>query len=519
MFKKDPIPDIQRLEQLVASIRRGEIRLPKFQRPFVWDKDDMLDLWDSVYNGYPIGSVLLWHSSERLKSEREIYGFSVRESSAESYPTDYLLDGQQRLTTVCGALYWDGLDITSPWAIHFNLDEEKFTYPKTGNQINMFPLNKLLNTSDFIRQCMKFESLENGKKYYEAAERLLRSVKDYKIAVVKIGEVSLNEVAPIFERINSTGRKLTMVDLMRAATWKEGFDLTQAISDFSDFLIYKELFEIPEGSVLRGIAVAAGLGLNKGDIDKLRDLNGNELRQAFNSSREATVKALGFLREEMTINDFSLLPYGIQLTHISEFFRLAPNPTDRQVEILKEWFWVTSISKYFSGASTGQNSRDLLEIGSLAKGEVESISPLILVLDISALLFDEFNLRTSSSTTFCLLLRRALRDFSLEEMDEDLEVNLPSRKSRSDFFDFYKGTEIAGLNFGQLMKIHLDPRRIDVENFSLQGGFLNEEAVFNSNSGNEVESGLIRVEIISDYISRLVNRECRFNFPGKLEKL
>lgn len=71
MRARDPKPEILRLEEIVLGIRRGEIRLPSFQRPFVWTRSDMLDLLDSIYQGYPVGSILLWHSSERLKSERE----------------------------------------------------------------------------------------------------------------------------------------------------------------------------------------------------------------------------------------------------------------------------------------------------------------------------------------------------------------------------------------------------------------------------------------------------------------
>ena len=63
-------------------------------------------------------------------------------------------------------------------------------------------MNKLINTSDFILQCRKFENHPKNETYFKNAEKLLRSIKDYKIAVVKIGDMTINEVAPIFERIN-----------------------------------------------------------------------------------------------------------------------------------------------------------------------------------------------------------------------------------------------------------------------------------------------------------------------------
>jgi putative SOS response-associated peptidase YedK len=75
--------------------------------------------------------------------------------------------------------------------------------------------------------------------FISRAERLLNSIKDYKMAAVIIGDMRTSEVAPIFERINSRGRNLEMVDLMRAATWKEGedaFDLNTTIQSVREVL-------------------------------------------------------------------------------------------------------------------------------------------------------------------------------------------------------------------------------------------------------------------------------------------
>lgn len=143
MSQKEPKPEIYRLEELAILVKSGDIKLPRFQRPFVWRRSDMLKLLDSIYKGYPIGSLLLWNSSQRLKSERDIAGLKVGEEST-LYPTSYLLDGQQRLTTICGALYWDGTKLNDIWNIHFDLETEEFVHPKNVDNISLFPLNKLL---------------------------------------------------------------------------------------------------------------------------------------------------------------------------------------------------------------------------------------------------------------------------------------------------------------------------------------------------------------------------------------
>ncbi|MDT3395736.1 DUF262 domain-containing protein [Streptomyces sp. B1866] len=112
---QDPEPAVPRLEALASRVLSGDIVLPKFQRGFVWSRQQTLDLLDSVSRNYPIGSVLLWQSTERLASERTVAGLNV-EPQRHGYPVNYILDGQQRLASICGALYWrpDG-DPESSW--------------------------------------------------------------------------------------------------------------------------------------------------------------------------------------------------------------------------------------------------------------------------------------------------------------------------------------------------------------------------------------------------------------------
>lgn len=515
MKNRDPKPEIQRLEELVSSIRSGEIRLPKFQRPFVWSKGDMLDLLDSIYNGYPIGSILLWHSSERLKSERAIEGFEVSTSSVDSYPTNYLLDGQQRLTTLCGSLFWDGVDQSSMWRIFFDLETEKFTYHKGPVPVNLFPLNRLMRTSEFIKQCMKFEQSQNSKKYYEVAEKLLQSIKDYKIAVVKIGDISLDEVAPIFERINSTGRKLTMVDLMRAATWKDGFDLSNVIDRIISKVDEVGYGEISDTNILRSIAAAAGLGINKEDIDKLRECSALQLQNAADLAEVGTLQALDFLRHNAGMDDLSFLPYGLQLAHLAEFFRINSAPTSLVEQKLLQWFWATSAARYFAGASTGQNAKDLAAIRRFALGDTGALT-FSEKIDISQLLFDQFNLRNASSTTFALLLKssnvnsniygRPFDRTHIKEMDRHIFESLKSTYGSTNS----KNIEQTINPFKGLERPHeLQHASKDL----LHSHFLNEDCVKHLLQGEFDQVTRIRAKIVAATLKNLTGKIIEFELP------
>ena len=106
---KDPQPTIDRIDELARRILTGDILLPKFQREYVWERPQILMLLDSIAKGYPIGSILLWQTRQELHSERQIADLDV-DLPRPDYPVNYLLDGQQRLSTICGAMFWKGGD-------------------------------------------------------------------------------------------------------------------------------------------------------------------------------------------------------------------------------------------------------------------------------------------------------------------------------------------------------------------------------------------------------------------------
>src|SRR5262249_20399934 len=151
------------------------------------------------------------------------------------YPVNYLLDGQQRLSAICGALHWKGSNPESRWNIAYDLRTRSFLHLETledppQHQVRM---NKLPEPAVFFKHVYSLETLSapDKEELKSRAEELFNRFKDYKIATVTLGDMPIKDVAPVFERINSTGTRLTIVDLMRAATWSPDFDLIDTIDD------------------------------------------------------------------------------------------------------------------------------------------------------------------------------------------------------------------------------------------------------------------------------------------------
>ena len=86
------------IRKIIEKTLSGEIRIPSFQRGFVWEPEKVAFFIDSLYKGYPIGSLLFWRTNIRLENERQLGNYSLPEPT-KGYPLDYVLDGQQRITS------------------------------------------------------------------------------------------------------------------------------------------------------------------------------------------------------------------------------------------------------------------------------------------------------------------------------------------------------------------------------------------------------------------------------------
>ena len=92
-------PSSPKIDRIISRIEEGDIKIPAFQRGFVWDQEQVINLLDSIYRDYPIGSILLWNSNEKLRSTRNVGGFLIPDRPP-TYPVNYVLDGQQRISTI-----------------------------------------------------------------------------------------------------------------------------------------------------------------------------------------------------------------------------------------------------------------------------------------------------------------------------------------------------------------------------------------------------------------------------------
>lgn len=127
-------PDEISFEELMSNIRSGLIKIPDFQREFVWTRQQIVELLDSIYHHYPIGSFLFWITKEKLNAQRNIGNITLPEAD-ENSSVNYVLDGQQRITSLFASLEnaeikinENGKTKSKKLQIFFDLDNEEFMF-------------------------------------------------------------------------------------------------------------------------------------------------------------------------------------------------------------------------------------------------------------------------------------------------------------------------------------------------------------------------------------------------------
>lgn len=402
--RHDTRPTTPRLGKLAERVMDGEVRLPTFQRDFVWTRRQVLDLLDSVARNYPIGSVLLWSSTLHLDSSRTIAGLDIEIQRADG-KVDYLLDGQQRLSTVCGALYWDPEYEPEPdsfWNIVYDLDEERFLHRDNLDDppVHQIPVRLLGSPSDYFNRPV-------APEHIDARKLLFDRFTDYSVAVVTLDDMPIAEIGRIFERTNTTGTPLTIVEFMRAATWSEKFDLVEAIDRIRMVLARKHYGQIDRKVLLRALAAASGFGFSTEDIEKLRNRAPEQLDQAVESVMAATKHAVDFLTTQIQTPTADAMPYMNQFAVLTEIFRQLPKPTDLQYKAIRSWFWRTVFSSYFKGWRADQMAADLVAISAFAQGCTSGIEITTSLPGTQLWRRTAYHRGSSATKAFALLLAAA----------------------------------------------------------------------------------------------------------------
>ncbi|QSV45466.1 DUF262 domain-containing protein [Geobacter benzoatilyticus] len=111
------------IPSLLQKSKGVTAKLPALQRSAVWKPRQVEMLWDSLLNGFPVGSFLLTPFRKDLKTQNFLYEIAGLEAGNEA--EYHLLDGQQRCNAISLAFInsWD-TKITCSAALWIDLDTD-----------------------------------------------------------------------------------------------------------------------------------------------------------------------------------------------------------------------------------------------------------------------------------------------------------------------------------------------------------------------------------------------------------
>lgn len=328
------------VEGLIRETKRGLIRVPDFQRPLRWESEDVKLFFDSIYQGYPVGSFLMRKAYAPASALQ--YG-AVRVDASESNTALWVVDGQQRLTALAAGLARDKeMPVTpdDPWVLYFDASKQVFHVPPRSGIIptTWVPITQLLDASSLSEWVFNWKHAKDSelrKSVFDAGAR----IRQYEIPlyVVETGDEKL--LRDIFYRINDSGKKMKWEDIHDALFGRKS-DEPSTLSGLADELMALGIGRPSEDQLLSAIIAFKGLDATRSISDHYRR-DPDILRDAVSEALPALRQVLIFLKTHAEIPHLRLLPRSLPFFVLTKFFGLYPEPNSRTIDLLVRWIWRT----------------------------------------------------------------------------------------------------------------------------------------------------------------------------------
>lgn len=398
------------ISELMISINKGAIQLPDFQRGWVWEDGRIKALIASITNNYPVGAAMfLEYGNDNIRFKyRVIEGVTA----TDVIPTELILDGQQRLTSIYSSLY-------SRNAVHTRTDKGKkifryyyidikkacdpncdrvdaiFSVPETriitsnfGRDIEldlsdrtkefenkMFPLNLILDFPEEQNWQNEYYAFYNYnqeiiKEFTEFNKKIIMQTLQYKIPVISLGKDTPKEaVCQVFENVNTGGVSLTVFELVTAIFAMDDFELRKDWEERKAKYFDGDLLScitatdfLTACTLLSTYKKGGTVSCKKKDVLNLSLKDYNNFADALS---EGFVEAEKILQEERVFSNKDL-PYSTQLIPLAALCTLLSNGNRIKVTNIKnkirQWYWCGVFGELYGGANETRYVNDIVGV-------------------------------------------------------------------------------------------------------------------------------------------------------------
>jgi len=369
-----------KLSHFLEEVYKGGIVLPDFQRSFIWEPEDVRELLVSVLGGYFIGSMLILEGSrdEIPFALRLIEGVDkVNPEAKIASMVKVILDGQQRTTALFYALYEPNLPLKgrkNPYK--FYLDIEKALQRDWDNAViavnildkrrlneiksnpNIIPFSEIRSVRNIVKKFKNHPHLE------EIIE-IINNFMNYEIHAVTLPRNTDSEkIVETFERVNRTGKPLSIFDLLTARLHKHGIKLRDLLRNSRKKYTFIK-YTSPE-TILKVIALLRGRELKRRTLLELEAENFIEDWESACTALEVAYNRVTDLKNGYGVLDFKKwMPYNTMivplaaLLHHLESVRLDSKESYDKID---RWYWVSVFSNRYDQATDTTSERDFNQV-------------------------------------------------------------------------------------------------------------------------------------------------------------
>lgn len=366
---------------LLSEIEAGQVKIPQFQRKFVWSIKDSAKLLDSIIKGYPIGTFIYWRTNERLRSVRNLGNIVLPEPKHGEF-VNYVLDGQQRLTSLYAAL--KGVQIgeegckTSDYSeIYINLwaDEEEDI---VTTEIEKCGTEKIIKLTDLMKG--GYAIFKNyPEELHEKLDHYKNVLSGYTFSVINLKNAQIDVATEVFTRLNVGGKSLSLFEIMVAKTYhifekkndlenkEEIFDLSVKYEELSAELSASHYDTIPSATILQVISILLEKDCTRKTILKLEKM---AFINIWDDAVNCIKSSIDFFRSYGIVVG-RILPYNALLVPFSYFYyKHKNNPSGIMKKRLEDFFWRTSLGFRYSSGVEGKLVQDIAKIDKIIADEL-----------------------------------------------------------------------------------------------------------------------------------------------------
>lgn len=399
------------IREVITKINNKEMYLPEIQRGFVWKEKQVEKLFESIFVGYPIGTLLFWKTTKKDINDNElvlydfIKDFHERDNKdnkkaseiASNYDSYYIvLDGQQRLSSLyiglqgslaykLPYLWWSSDSAFPQKKLFFNLDALGLVDDEEDNKIPLFkffdvtkvPGDNLWFEVSKVLQFEKLSEIINYSNTNKLTDNQINNLTKFWeminlenppiIHYLTIQDTDYDDVLNIFVRLNSSGTPLSKPDLLFSTMlldWNGGREVIEKL--IKKINNKGDKFNFSKDFIMRTCLVLSGAPVNM-KVESFKKEKIEFIRDNFQQISESIEKAVDSLVELGYSND-NILSYNAIIPYIYYIYKGGSNKKD-SVDGLRIYLAISFLKNIYGVASNSAltNTRAAIDKYNCAK--------------------------------------------------------------------------------------------------------------------------------------------------------